>query len=350
MSTCTIYYPGLLGPDVPIEELSSKEWPDTKQTCHLCQLFSLGKALPLTRAGIDARVLECLGVYYSLENDLPVSEIRANKHDLTSESCWCLDPVHIQIDRDEAVLLANESLNLDQQQAQEIINDLNKHFEQDGLRIYYHNPHQWLLTGDIELTTDSLNDSLFQNISDRQPTGKDEKKWRTLINEAQMLLHSHPINEQRALQGELTVNSLWIWGGGRLGKVASNVNVVFANNSLVNDVAKLTNISHASLPKQLDHKYFINNDVLIILTDQVNANRQSDVFGWFEHLKQFEREVLTPLFSLVKQGDIEKITIVSDTVSFSVTRKELHRYLKLLFNKFKTFESHVKRLRMQYGC
>lgn len=348
MSTCTIYYPGLLGPDISIEELASNEWPGSNQTRHLCKLFSIAKTQALANIGVDARILECLGIPVSRERELPVSHIRALQHDLEAEPLWCLDPVHIQIDRDEAVLLANESLNLNEQHALELIHDLNKHFEQDGLRIHYHNAHQWLLTGDIELKTNSLNDVLFRNIVDYQPTGKDTNKWRTLINEVQMLLHSHPVNEQRTMQGELTINSLWIWGGGKIDGVTSDKNIVFSDNSLVKDAVKIAGASHAALPDHLDHKYFINNNVLMIFTDQVGAVRQNDVFGWLEYLKQFDQDVLAPILSLLQKGDINKVTIVSDTISFVMTKKELHRYFRLLLNRYKTFESHIKRLRMQY--
>jgi hypothetical protein len=40
--------------------------------------------------------------------------------------------------------------------------------------------------------------------------------WRHAINEAQMVLHAHPVNQARQAAGQPVVNSLWPWGGGRL--------------------------------------------------------------------------------------------------------------------------------------
>jgi hypothetical protein len=40
--------------------------------------------------------------------------------------------------------------------------------------------------------------------------------WRQAINEAQILLHAHPLNKAREAAGQAVVNSLWPWGGGRL--------------------------------------------------------------------------------------------------------------------------------------
>ncbi len=38
--------------------------------------------------------------------------------------------------------------------------------------------------------------------------------WYQLINEFQMFLHQHPLNQRRVQQGRLPINSLWAWGAG----------------------------------------------------------------------------------------------------------------------------------------
>src|SRR5207302_7502250 len=42
-----------------------------------------------------------------------------------------------------------------------------------------------------------------------------------LLNEAQMVLHADPVNEARETRGELPVNSVWLWGAGRMPAVSS---------------------------------------------------------------------------------------------------------------------------------
>jgi hypothetical protein len=37
-----------------------------------------------------------------------------------------------------------------------------------------------------------------------------------LLTEVQMLLHNHPVNEAREARGEPVLNSVWLWGAGRL--------------------------------------------------------------------------------------------------------------------------------------
>ena len=349
MSTCTIYYPGLLGPEVPLNGLNSAEWPGYVQTTNLCKFFSKGNVQPLTKLSIEARMLECFGIACSSENEFPISHFRSCQHDIPAKSVWCLDPVHIQIDLDEAVLVANESLNLEKQEAQDLIDGLNQHFERDGLRIVYHHRHQWLLLGDMELRTHSLSDAMFRNIYGYQPTGRDEIKWRTIINEAQMLLHAHPVNENRTEQGDVAANSLWIWGGGRFDGVRSSVDVVFSDNVLASDVATAIDITHGPLPFQLSLRQLENKDSLLIFTEQMTAIRQKDVFRWFECLLHFDKDVLTPLFDMIQQVRLDRVILRSDTVSITVTRKKLKGGFWRVWKKANAFEVDVKRLRNQYG-
>ena len=42
------------------------------------------------------------------------------------------------------------------------------------------------------------------------------RRWRSLITEAQVILHQHPRNRERLAQGRAAINALWFWGAGRL--------------------------------------------------------------------------------------------------------------------------------------
>ena len=46
------------------------------------------------------------------------------------------------------------------------------------------------------------------------PSGDDAASYRNLRSEIEMALHDHEVNRYREEQGELAVNSLWLWGGG----------------------------------------------------------------------------------------------------------------------------------------
>jgi hypothetical protein len=46
------------------------------------------------------------------------------------------------------------------------------------------------------------------------PTGEDTGTHRNLVSEIEMALHEHEVNLAREANGELSINSLWLWGGG----------------------------------------------------------------------------------------------------------------------------------------
>jgi hypothetical protein len=59
-------------------------------------------------------------------------------------------------------------------------------------------------------------DALGRNLRELLPSGRDAVRARSLVNDLQMLLHEHPVNERRALRGLPPVNSVWLWGMGKM--------------------------------------------------------------------------------------------------------------------------------------
>ena len=52
--------------------------------------------------------------------------------------------------------------------------------------------------------------------NDYMPSGGDAARYRQRLSEIEMALHDHEANLERAARGAFPVNSLWLWGGGRL--------------------------------------------------------------------------------------------------------------------------------------
>jgi hypothetical protein len=53
-----------------------------------------------------------------------------------------------------------------------------------------------------------------QRPDDFLPAGEDTAMHRNLLSEIEMALHEHEVNLMREANGQLAVNSLWLWGGG----------------------------------------------------------------------------------------------------------------------------------------
>ena len=350
MTSCSLYYPGLLGPKVPLEELASREWPGYEQLPHLCKLFSHGQRHSLPASSLEARILQGMGITLPFEQDVPLAYFRARHlpHPIEQATLWCLDPVYLQIDQEEAVVLANEQLELSESEARHIIDDLNAHFAADELVIHYLNPHQWLLQGALSLTTHTLSEVMQQSVGDYQPQGKDENRWRKFLNEAQMLLHAHPVNQAREQRSEATANSLWLWGGAQLDAPPHYepiIDKVYSDQDFVHEVARVCDIRHDTLPVLIDDHLLDYHTSLIIYTEQLGAIKTRDVFSWFDYLKRFDGQVLLPLFNFLKDGKLQSLTLYSDTLSLTLTRKALGKWWK----RRKLFETGILDLRQRHG-
>ncbi|MFK8077259.1 MAG: hypothetical protein AB8B84_11780 [Granulosicoccus sp.] len=128
------------------------------------------------------------------------------------------DPVHLQADRDTAKLLPAQMLALDEGESEALIASLNEFLAADGFSVFPGPDQGWYMTGMDASTLESYPPSFLadRNASAFLPSGNNSESWRRLMTEIQMLLHTHPVNEQRTQHGKLPVNSLWFWGGANL--------------------------------------------------------------------------------------------------------------------------------------
>jgi hypothetical protein len=55
---------------------------------------------------------------------------------------------------------------------------------------------------------------LLTSVAEALPMGAAARVLRQLSAEIEMWLHGHPVNDERARRGALTVATLWLWGGG----------------------------------------------------------------------------------------------------------------------------------------
>jgi hypothetical protein len=129
------------------------------------------------------------------------------------------DPVHVRPDLGGARLLAWGNLQLQDSEADALLRELKPLFGDTGFPISRTSGERWYLrlpreakTPEFAPPSESLGDDLLRHL----PEGPDGRRWRSLLNEAQILLHQHPVNARRQERGLPTANSLWFWGAGAL--------------------------------------------------------------------------------------------------------------------------------------
>lgn len=160
-------------------------------------------------------------------------------------SAWVrADPGFLRPDMASARLLACGDLGLTQSEADEYIKPLRTIFGDMGVMISAPTPSRWYveISKETRLPAFSppdkvLGDDLFQHL----PEGDAGRRWKHLLNEAQTVLHNHPLNAERIRAGKLPVNTLWFWGGGSLPdsvRLNKNVRFMYSKDLLVQALAK----------------------------------------------------------------------------------------------------------------
>ncbi|MFC7300167.1 phosphoglycerate mutase [Cognatiluteimonas weifangensis] len=157
------------------------------------------------------------------------------------------DPAWVRPDINGARLFAcAEGMQLVQADVDALLPALRPLFGDLGFPIDAPNPARWYLRLPpgtplpvFVAPEDALGADLLDSL-DATTTGADavSRRWRVLLNEAQVVLHTHPWNERRVAAGKPPVNSLWFWGGGQLpDHVSSPHAAVQADDTLLRALA-----------------------------------------------------------------------------------------------------------------
>ena len=99
------------------------------------------------------------------------------------------------------------------------------HFAGDVLDLAAYRDHAWLVRcGEaVDCVTHDPGTLTGRNIHDYLPSGRDGARMRSRMNEVQMVLHEHPVNERRASTRAAAINALWLWGFGRLESIPAKL-------------------------------------------------------------------------------------------------------------------------------
>ncbi len=95
---------------------------------------------------------------------------------------------------------------------------INDALEPQGPFVVAAHPSRWYvaLPSPPRLKTVPPSTLVAKAVSRHLPEGEDAAFWRRWSNLVQMALHECPANIERSRRGAMPINSLWLWGGGRL--------------------------------------------------------------------------------------------------------------------------------------
>ncbi len=184
----------------------------------LAKILGRGERLRPVESGRDAQLMRVFDV---LPRRIAVAPLTRHVDAGDADSgVWVrADPAHVRADMTCARMLACGELGVSTEEAEQFMSALRPLFGDEGFPISAPVPSRWYLMVPAQSKlppfvppADALGDDLHAHM----PAGDAGRRWRRLLNEAQVILHNHPVNESRMEVGMLAVNSLWFWGAGAL--------------------------------------------------------------------------------------------------------------------------------------
>ncbi|ROH86206.1 hypothetical protein ED236_07100 [Pseudomethylobacillus aquaticus] len=225
----------------------------------MLQSPALARLLGVASLQRDKRCLaQVLAAQFGLDADFPAGALSALGDGLLQDQAarqagWmCADPVYLQLQRDSFALA--ESLRLPAEQSIPMLAELNTHFTEQGLQFHAGRSGAWYLRTQQppELSASLLAQALGRNVAAFAFSGPDAQRWRGLVNEMQMLLHEHALNQAREARGQWPVNSVWLSGPGFLpARLAAPPQRFYASDALSLGLAQCATLSCSPPPATL---------------------------------------------------------------------------------------------------
>jgi hypothetical protein len=252
------------------------------------------------------------------------------------DACWArADPVHLRLMRDRLIVVPSAAFALSREEADPLVDALNRHF-QGVLALTAVEPDRWC--------TRLQDDLAFHAAPPLQAAGRDVdlnlriggaagRRWGKLLNEVQMVLHSHPVNEAREARGEPAVNSLWLWGAGRVPQVPqARWQSVTAADPVALGLARLGGVRQRALPASA-HAWLERSPEdarhLVVLDALRAPLALGHTAEYRECIDELEKLWFAPVLAALRAGRIGMVTVhVPDSLgaSFETIRGDLRRF------------------------
>jgi hypothetical protein len=153
------------------------------------------------------------------------------------------DPAYVRAEMGVVRLLSVGDASLTQSDADQLIKPLKILFGDNGFLLTAPTPQRWYLMIPKESKLPEFktpNEVIGADIFSVMPQDDSSKRWRNLLNEAQITLHNHAVNAERISKNQLPINSLFFWGGGILpDEVKFNADCVVSDDLEINALIKL---------------------------------------------------------------------------------------------------------------
>ena len=136
----------------------------------------------------------------------------------------CCNFVTLQASHNDMVMKDYTADHLSSEESINYLNALQTQISDFGVTFYPGvGPHNIMVMNSKPFTKrlTSPNELIGEGIRKFMPVGAEFKDLIYIINQAQIILHNHPVNKKRKLESLDSANSIWLWGNGKNGTLPS---------------------------------------------------------------------------------------------------------------------------------
>ena len=246
------------------------------------------------------------------ENDAP---------DVGDERWLCADPVHLRLHDERLILADSTQFDVSLDEAQQLVAALNAELPEIG-DFHAASAERWYL----RLRKDSalppfeappLSGVSGHHVGQLLPDILDDRDWRRHFNAIQTVLHAHPLNQQRAAEGRMTLNSLWLWGDGPMpAERRSPFDAVWSNQALAHGLARAAGMTPHPQPDGFAAVLAgigASTHPLVVIDDLLAPACYDDGNHWISVLAALEAAWFVPLRQALASGTLHQLHLVAST-------------------------------------
>lgn len=255
----------------------------------------------------------------------------------TAPQGWCLraDPVHLRADTRGLILFDSASFTLAVEESRALTDTLAAHLAEDNWRLVCKHPRRWYLLGDRpqHLETPPLPLVRGTPVAATPYSGEDASRWMGRLNELQMLMHNHAVNHNRAIHGQVAINSVWLWGGGKAQVLPElSGTQILADNVFARGLARACGVPALKLPDnagQILASTPEGGSLFVVLEHCRDAAAYEDVTAWQAAVERLERDWFAPLIAGLTQRHVDALQLFAlDGRCYRLTRANLRAFWK----------------------
>lgn len=247
----------------------------------------------------------------------------------TAGDWLAVDPVHLRFLQERLVLADPTQLELADDEAQALIAGFNRElaaygrFHLGAAGRWYLEPADPALAG--EHRAPPLSAVAGRSVERLLPSLGEAQAQRRLQNAAQMLLHEHPVNRAREATGRMTVNALWLWGGGPLpSDLTLPFDAILSDDPLARGLAHAAGVPARARPADaaalLGQRSRLAAEArtahpLVVLDDLATAVQYESGEAYRAALARLDAEWFAPLLAALRDGTLRgELTLLAPTV------------------------------------